>query len=238
MGGTIFSVSIATLLSEANSYFSDLFQGRWELKLEFEDQTLFIDHSPQVFEFVLDYLRGQELVLDELSETKLRLLRNDADFFGLHQLHKWLTWPTRGTISKSIMNRTLRVASNKSGGWTNWVQASEAFTMPHKGWLERRVRILSGDAMIGIAPHEMIADRSKTHKSCGHFISSQKEGIGANKRLSPGCEVAVRVHHDGSVSFVMNGEDLGTAFVGISGEVDLFLTIGVYRGEVEVLLYN
>jgi BTB/POZ domain len=82
VGGKIFATSIQTLQSQKGSLFDAMFSGRWEVS----DNTIFFDRNPKVFEFILDFLRGEPIAYHLLSPLQLALLRKDAEYYQLDAL--------------------------------------------------------------------------------------------------------------------------------------------------------
>jgi hypothetical protein len=59
-----------------------MFSGRWETTIG-EDGCIFIDKDPFVFRHILNYLRGEKIPFDKLSEEELERLKDDADYYQL-----------------------------------------------------------------------------------------------------------------------------------------------------------
>eukprot|EP01094_Clydonella_sp_ATCC50884_P014670 TRINITY_DN2514_c0_g1_i6.p2 TRINITY_DN2514_c0_g1~~TRINITY_DN2514_c0_g1_i6.p2 ORF type:complete len:249 (+),score=69.86 TRINITY_DN2514_c0_g1_i6:288-1034(+) len=62
-----------------------MFSGRFNA-VALEDGTYFVDRDGSVFRHVLNFLRGQELRLDRLSDTELAHLLEDAEFYNIEDL--------------------------------------------------------------------------------------------------------------------------------------------------------
>jgi hypothetical protein len=77
VGGTIFATSLSTLTFIKGTFFEVMFSGRWEPKKE-EDGSFFIDRDPIVFRYILNFLRGEEIKIDKLSEDEKEMLLSDA----------------------------------------------------------------------------------------------------------------------------------------------------------------
>ena len=113
VGGERFATSRANLQRYENSFFSALFSGRWETNLE---EEIFIDRSPLLFGRVIDFLRGDQTVAEDLNEMDRERLANEADFYQLHGLMKVCQYfePVRGTMEimaeKKRVKRTLGFA--------------------------------------------------------------------------------------------------------------------------------
>jgi len=82
VGGTQFSTTLATLRSENGTFFEKMFRNNATTTCS-SDGTFFIDRDPKTFEYILDYIRTGEMVL-ESADRKLRSqLLKDAEFFEL-----------------------------------------------------------------------------------------------------------------------------------------------------------
>lgn len=88
--------------SARDSYFTALLSGRW-------CSSLFIARSPESFRYILEYLTYHSLHSYPKDATTLTLLAQDADFYGLRELH--------GRLSTSI-SRWAGVGS--TGGVWHW----------------------------------------------------------------------------------------------------------------------
>jgi len=90
-----------------------------------EDGRYFIDRSPRVFDYIIDYLRGEPLELGLISKEKKATLLREAKFYQLYELvgtleppivkDKWELKPSPyGDLSDDNMTFT------KSQGVTGW----------------------------------------------------------------------------------------------------------------------
>jgi len=85
VGGTVFSTSLGALTSQKGSYFDSMFSGRWKVKRE-EDGSIFIDRDPFVFRHILNFLRGEQVPLKELTSSEIQRLTEDGKFYQLSAL--------------------------------------------------------------------------------------------------------------------------------------------------------
>ena len=81
VGGTRYTTSLTTLLSEENSFFTGMLGGDWA---ETDEQELFIDRDGELFKQVLRFLRasqeGRLQVVRSLTRTERALLHEEAKF--------------------------------------------------------------------------------------------------------------------------------------------------------------
>lgn len=90
VGGQIFATSLQTLTAKKGTYFEAMFSGRWDLKKQ-EDGTYFIDRDPLAFRHILNFLRGDPIPLDVLSQLELQTLHNDIKFYQITELFEQVT---------------------------------------------------------------------------------------------------------------------------------------------------
>ncbi|CAF5217253.1 unnamed protein product, partial [Rotaria magnacalcarata] len=57
VGGKKYTTSIETLTRETDTFFTALFSGRWQLAVDPNDNSIFIDRNGQVFTHILEWLR-------------------------------------------------------------------------------------------------------------------------------------------------------------------------------------
>ncbi|KAI8821009.1 uncharacterized protein EV422DRAFT_49290 [Fimicolochytrium jonesii] len=81
-GGKVFSISLDTLLAAKGSMFEALFREHWGPQAG-DDGTIFIDRTPEPYDFIFDYLRarvsgeGINLPTDEMA---VAALKKEAEF--------------------------------------------------------------------------------------------------------------------------------------------------------------
>ena len=83
VGGTYFTTSRTTLLREPHSVLASIVSGRW--KAPEDDGVYFIDRDPEIFSYVLDYLRNGSISRD-VPPGMEEALQRDASFFCLEGL--------------------------------------------------------------------------------------------------------------------------------------------------------
>jgi len=82
VGGTQFSTTLATLRSENGTFFEKMFRNNSTTTCS-ADGTFFIDRNPETFEYILDYIRTGEMVVESADKNLRSQLLGDAEFFEL-----------------------------------------------------------------------------------------------------------------------------------------------------------
>ena len=97
VGGWKFTTSLNTLRSEQGSMLERMFSGQFPIKKE-KDGTIFIDRSGSYFDFILDYLRGNMISVDDLlfdDNTRKRLIK-EAEYYQLEGMKNILAFKSNG----------------------------------------------------------------------------------------------------------------------------------------------
>jgi len=81
IGGRLFTTSKNTLKSQEGGFFSRIMDDELD-----EFGALFVDRDPRNFYIILNYMRGQEIFFDLLSESQIRELVSDCTFYGIRGL--------------------------------------------------------------------------------------------------------------------------------------------------------
>ena len=84
VGGWKFTTSLSTLRSEQGYMLEKMFSGQFPIRKE-KDGSMFIDRSGSFFDFILDYLRGNMVTIDDLyfdDNTRKRLIK-EAEYYQL-----------------------------------------------------------------------------------------------------------------------------------------------------------
>ena len=93
VGGCKFTTSLNTLRSEQGSMLEKMFSGQFPIKKE-KDGAIFIDRSGSYFDFILDYLRGNMINVDDLlfdDNTRKRLIK-EAEYYQLEGMKNILAF--------------------------------------------------------------------------------------------------------------------------------------------------
>lgn len=85
VGGQVFETTRETLCAVEDCFFSVMFSGRHPLVAD-SDGCYFIDRPPAVFKYILDFLRGEAVHVNELPRATLAELKHEAAFYCLDQL--------------------------------------------------------------------------------------------------------------------------------------------------------
>lgn len=152
MGGKIFAVTLDMMVKYEESFFGELFSGRWTDQ-QTEDGTIFINRSPLYFQYVVDFLRDGYLDVD-LSETERRGLLREADFYQLRDLIKMFsrehTWTILETPNGTLSEDRLTLSKKSNLEWDCCARGSLGWK---EGVQEWTVRLDSGGrgVMLGIS---------------------------------------------------------------------------------------
>jgi hypothetical protein len=92
VGGRIFSVTLDMMLRYPDSFFARMFSGSYPGQIG-SDGAYFINRSPKMFDYVVDYLRDGHVEL-ELNSSDQRALHRDAEFYQLSELMQSLVPPS------------------------------------------------------------------------------------------------------------------------------------------------
>jgi len=91
VGGTRYTTTVATLLSQVSSFFNCLLSDDWA---EAGQKELFLDRDGKLFKHILRFLRasldGQRQLVQTFSESERILVAEEAKFFQLNNLSNLL----------------------------------------------------------------------------------------------------------------------------------------------------
>jgi len=86
VGGKVFTTSLSTLTGVGGTFFSGMFSGTFKVETDKEDGSIFIDRDPLAFTYILNFLRGQQPDLNNITEKELFALKEDAKYYQLDDL--------------------------------------------------------------------------------------------------------------------------------------------------------
>ena len=93
VGGWKFTTSLSTLRSEQGSMLEKMFSGQFPIKKE-KGGSIFFDRCGSFFDFILDYLRGNMVAVDDLyfdDNTRKRLIK-EAEYYQLEGMKNILAF--------------------------------------------------------------------------------------------------------------------------------------------------
>ena len=126
VGGTLYTTTVRTLLSEPNSYFTDLFGGKRDDAVQAE---VFIDRDGELFKHILRFLRaspeGKPQLMQTLSVADKVALLEEAKFFQLENMEELL-------LVGYTTQRKIHYVMLKPAVWTDCVRKLE--NMMRAGW--------------------------------------------------------------------------------------------------------
>lgn len=120
VGGQRFSTSKSTLLSQPDTFFSEIFSGEAGIELDEDDGSYFIDRDGRHFHYILDYLRAPDEFQVPRNPVVLKELLKEIDYYRVVRLHGSTAW---GLLPAGL--RTANVAAVAGEGPScNWLLAT------------------------------------------------------------------------------------------------------------------
>jgi hypothetical protein len=250
--GTPFSTATSNMLKSAEkTYFSVLAEGQFKIEVDPADGAIFIDRSVRGFQFIWDYLMGDLVSLDTMSELEREIVREEADFYQVHSLLKLLAPPSPkfstefdGPQVFFSSNNTvvLRVAeTDADGADASYVISSTPFEIPDNAdFAEMKIKLVSAAGRFvltfGLAPAKLLSDDDLFIDNCGYHCASNlylygesietDDGVKFNDgRIYQNSILQLRLHRNKTVSIVVDGEDLGVAFRDVNTAEPLYLVV-------------
>lgn len=121
VGGKIYQTTLSTLLKDPNSMLSAMFSGRHELNQDEEDGAYFIDRDGELFRYVLNYLRNDELFCPDDKLFQKELLA-EARFY---QLQGMIVCLNRLSLDSVILKRN----DDHLSAVTSWLPFGSSFSV-------------------------------------------------------------------------------------------------------------
>lgn len=111
VGGVIFRTRVETLSKYPLSYFGVYTSGRWNLS-----ETAFIDRDPELFRYVMAYLRHDTLQLCDIGPELRKALVAEAEYYVLPELKTlMMPAPIKEKIKPSIYDWAIAMPNRKEG---------------------------------------------------------------------------------------------------------------------------
>lgn len=86
IGGKKFATTKQTILKNKDTLFCKIIEsGKFDLK-----EDIFFDRSHRMFSVILDYLRTGNISYKKLKKDELEILRDDAEYYRLHEIQEYL----------------------------------------------------------------------------------------------------------------------------------------------------
>jgi hypothetical protein len=85
VGGTRYKTTLNTLISYPESMIANMFSGRHKLDVD-SDGYYFIDRDGEIFKYIMKFLRDKTLNLDGLSDSVIRDIITEADYYNINDL--------------------------------------------------------------------------------------------------------------------------------------------------------
>merc|ERR1712060_728779 len=122
VGGKRFSTSLATLQSKTGTYLEKMLR-KGSNTTCIDDGSYFIDRDPSTFEYVLEYLRTDDMLVKSGDESVRMEALGDAEYFQLPEaVQVYLRWSSlRDGLDLSLsefsfLNKELKAVSKELGG--------------------------------------------------------------------------------------------------------------------------
>jgi hypothetical protein len=242
--GTPFSTSTANLLKGVEqTYFSVLAKGQFKIELD-KDDAMYIDRSPFGFQVVWNYILGDVVNLDTLSEAEREIVGEEADFYQVQSLLRILTpLPQFNTVFRGAQmsfssNNTvaMRLAMTDNTK-PSYVMSAPPFVIAERAdFAVKKIKLVASPVRsvvaFGLAPAKLMSDLTLSTGNCGYWCSSHLRLYGEivengvifqEGTVKQNSVLQLRLHRDKSVSIVLDGEDLGVAFRDVKTEEPLYL---------------
>jgi len=173
IGGTLFTTLLDTLTSQ-ETFFSGLMSGKFNAVKD-EHEAYFIDRDPRNFGIILNYLRGQEIFVDDLSENQLKELVSDCEFYQVSGLLKLLVDKHLVEIKEERRSNTIKHfvfgSDRDSNGILYWLgidkgKAPNWINPAHRGFVQISVSsLMYGDPSV-IVSRDVEEGSSKYSLEC------------------------------------------------------------------------
>jgi len=243
IGGTIFETSLSTLTSVQGTYFTSMFSGKWEPKLE-KDGSYFIDRDSTVFRYILNFFRTKKIPLDTLTPQEKFLLFEEAEFFQINPLI-YLLKPQNikfiPTDNYTLSNNNK--CATKIGDSFHAILGSFKVSYGHHTWnVNFTSKIISSSKswMIGIVPSYVDISQIDLYLKCGWYFCFQDLSLYSgppfnykskkyilrpfsNQMTSP---IGIKLDcYEKTISYSIHGQDCGVAYKDFSNDFEFQLCV-------------
>jgi len=246
--------TLKTLISIKGSVFCTVFENpNWREKID-NDGFVFIDYNPDIFTIVLDYLRSHVPVnVSCYPIEKQASLKIAADFFGVPEMTQPIKVNDRFASSAATCTITPDgscATRMQADGWDCVVVGEKLVTSGKHDWFIRIEKTKSANIMLGVAGNQPLTGCA--HSTQGYYLYANNgktfAGQPLNKSHVPyydanipsGSVVGIHLDYDcGTLSFSLNGHDLGLAYNSVSEKgKPLRLTVSMYNVEDSVRIVD
>jgi hypothetical protein len=238
------------------TYFSVLAKGQFKIQVD-KDGAIFIDRSTFGFQVVWGHLLCDPVNLKAMSEAEREIVRVEAHFYQVHSLLKLLAPPPQfnksfnGPLVSFTSDNTVVTRVAEVGNHGSYVISSTPFEIPdNSSFAEKKFKmtfLVGFSVFFGLAPAKLMTDPLLTVGNCGYHCSSDLYLWGESVayggvplfdgHVEQNSVIQLRLHHDKTVSIVLDGEDLGVAFRDVNTAEPLYLFVGMHhRGDCVELL--
>ncbi|HEY9755051.1 MAG TPA: BTB/POZ domain-containing protein, partial [Oculatellaceae cyanobacterium] len=177
VGGKIFATSLDSLTHVKGSYFDHMFSGRWKLQRNAEDGTFFIDRDPEVFHYIMNYLRQEPIDLQSIKSKKIAALRKDAEFYGLPGLVELLKpaaleerWDQHGPYHEAFTQNN-KVATHNNSSNHDWCIGKNKYSAEDHVRIKLKLISMGSWFMVGFIGKVPTTNNSYSDTTCYAFAT-------------------------------------------------------------------
>jgi len=230
-----------------------MFSGRWELK-KGEDGSCFIDRDAFVFRHILNFMRGQPLNLESLTQQEKETLLLDAKFYQLIPLIDLLEPKIKDELTftpgqnYALSNGNKKAIKTSETGFNAVLLGNKRYSKGSHEWTITHSDI---HTMVGVAPFDIDRITPNMYNQCGWYfyvfnstlhsgppMSFNNEPYSKTGQLKLGSTIKVNLDMDKrTISFNINGTNYRDAYTNIPIDKELYSCILMYTkdGSVEIV---
>jgi len=250
VGGKSFTTTLNTLTLIGGTFFSGMFSGRFPVRAE-SDGSYFIDRDPQMFPYILNFLRGISPDIKTITKKELTALKHEAVYFQVDELMNWIgviLAQTKNQFDKTVAPTTVTITEDGKvatyhGGGSGWVtfNLTPSMTKDKRKISFQFQTIGSGGVFIGVGSDIQggmnVGCGSKP--SWGYMSTGSVYIVGESTRNISGYVVGDTVSvemTDREICFYKNGTKVTTANHSVS--VELFPQVTLYSANDKVTILD